>query len=72
MAGNFRDSLGLQLFEEGNLTEAQPLLYKALQDRRSFLGSTHPDTLTAMNNYASLLKAPGKLSEAGPLLLEAL
>ena len=38
-----------------------------LARRRETLGETHPDTLTSMNNLASLLSDQGKLSEAEPL-----
>jgi tetratricopeptide (TPR) repeat protein len=39
---------------------------------RNTLGDTHPSTLTFIKNYGSLLQAQGKLSDAEPLLLEAM
>ena len=44
---------------------------EALEGRRRTLGDTHPDTLTSINNLASLLQDQGKLSEAEPLHREA-
>ncbi len=39
---------------------------------RATLGEEHPNTLTSLNNLATLLQAQGKLAEAEPLLEEAL
>ena len=40
--------------------------------RRQTLGDKHPDTLTSINNMASMLLDLGKLAEAEPLFREAL
>ena len=45
---------------------------EAMCMQRSTLGDEHPDTLTSMNNLASLLLGRGKLSEAEPLFMEGL
>ena len=43
----------------GKLGEAEPLFREALAASRETLGDRHPDTLTSINNMASLLKAQG-------------
>ena len=40
--------------------------------QRSTLGDEHPDTLTSMNNLATLLLGQAELSEAEPLFMEAM
>ena len=41
---------------QGELHEAQPLYEEALATRRAALGDEHPDTLTSINNLASLYR----------------
>ncbi len=45
---------------------------ETLKMRREILGDQHPDTLTSMNNLASLLQAKGELAEAESLHRETL
>jgi len=45
---------------------------EALQARRETLGDRHRDTLTSINNLASLLQDNGDLAAAEPLYREAL
>jgi tetratricopeptide (TPR) repeat protein len=44
----------------------------SLETRRRVLGNEHPETLTMLNNLATLLKAEGRLTEAETYMREAL
>jgi len=44
---------------------------EALKARRYVLGNSHPDTLTSINNLASLYQASSRFQDAHPLLVEA-
>ena len=52
--------------------EARPLLEDAVVRRRTSQGPRHPETLTAMNNLASLHKARRDLQAAAQIYTEAL
>ena len=66
------NNLAMLLYDQGKLSEAEPLHLEALRGRRETLGETHPSTLASLNNLAIVLKTQGKLSEAEPLYREAL
>jgi len=58
------NNLGLLYATQGKYAEAMPLLKRALAILEKVLGPKHPNTMTARENYAGLLK---KLNEAvGP------
>jgi hypothetical protein len=60
------------LYEQGKLSEAEPLLRDVLRCRRETLGDTHPDALRSMSNLAWFLHAlPSCASEAVALAREA-
>ena len=52
------------LAERGAFAEAEPLLHRVLEAEERQLGPEHRDTLTAVNNLASVLQDLGKFSEA--------
>jgi hypothetical protein len=58
------DSLASSLKAQERLAEAQPLMLEALEGKRRSLGSSHPDTLSSINNYALLLVARGEAARA--------
>jgi tetratricopeptide (TPR) repeat protein len=64
--------LGNQLFAQGKLDRAEPLLCEALQAYRETLGPRHPNTLNSINSLGMLLRAQGDLAGAEPLLRESL
>ena len=66
------NNLGLLLQAKGDLDAAEPLMYEALEVRRSALGNRHPHTLNSINNLGVLMRAKGDLAAAEPLLREAL
>ena len=51
--------------------QAESLYVEALAGRRAELGNEHPDTLTSINNLASLLQNTDREDEAAALLFEA-
>jgi Tfp pilus assembly protein PilF len=51
---------------------AEQLYKEALQGRREVLGPHHPDTLTSLDNLATLYSDQGRHREAEPLYKEAL
>jgi len=55
------------LVERGAFAEAEPLRRRVLEARERRLGPEHRDTLTAVNNLASVVEKLGKFSEA-PLM----
>jgi len=65
-------SLGSLLQDHGDFDGAEPLLRKALEDRRETLGDRHRDTLTSIHNLGTLLQNKGDLDKAEPLLRKAL
>ena len=58
------------LVTAGRLTEAEPLLFNALQVDREALGDNDPKTLLSFQRYASLLHKMGRSEEALPLFLK--
>ncbi len=66
------NSMGLLLWAQGRLAEAEPYWREALEKRRRTLGEEHPDTLDSIGNMGSLLRAQGRLAEAEPYLREDL
>jgi serine/threonine protein kinase/Tfp pilus assembly protein PilF len=66
------NNLGVLLFEQGKLTEAEPYYRQALEGFRRALGDDHTDTLSSISNLGVLLEQQGKLAEAEPYAREAL
>jgi CHAT domain-containing protein/tetratricopeptide (TPR) repeat protein len=56
----------------GRYPEAEPLLRKAFEGRKSVMGLEHPDTLLSLNNLAFLYTEKGDYSAAEPLLIDSL
>src|SRR5271154_62383 len=54
------------------LSEAEPLMRRALAIDEASFGPDHPDVASSLNNLAQLLKATNRLSEAEPLMRRAL
>lgn len=52
----------------GRLAEGYIIKKYIVEKRRGILGGEHPDTITAMNNLASLIGHGGQLDEAAALL----
>ena len=52
--------------------QAQPLLEKALDERRRLLGDDHPDTAQSCFNAAYMMRSQGKYAQAQPLFERAL
>jgi tetratricopeptide (TPR) repeat protein len=62
-----------QLLKATNrLTEAEPMMRRALQIDEASLGPQHPNVAIRLNNLALLLKATNRLTEAEPLMRRAL
>ncbi|MGJ8641471.1 MAG: tetratricopeptide repeat protein [Opitutaceae bacterium] len=62
-----------QLLQATNrLSEAEPLMRRALAIDESSYGDSHPNVAIQLNNLASLLQATNRLSEAEPLMRRAL
>ena len=55
-----------------NLTDAEPLLKKALEIKEKLLGSKHASVETLKNNLAALYGIQGKYAEAELLLKQVL
>lgn len=64
--------LGLLLKDQGRFAEAKALLQDVLDSRTLKLGTTHPHTLTAMNNLATAFLRTGELDAAINLLATSL
>ena len=62
----------LRLYGEGRFSEAVPLAEAALALAEAELGPEHRNTLTMVNNLASLYKNLGRYSDAEPLYRRAL
>jgi len=54
------------------LSEAEPLMRRALAIDEQSYGAEHPNVARDLNNLAALLKATNRLSEAEPLMRRAL
>ena len=65
-------ALGALLLDQGNVTEAEPMLRQAADRSRRVLGPDHADTLSAVNNLGFLLKAEGKFDESEVLWRDTL
>ena len=53
------------------MSEAEPLVRRALAIGEASLGPNHPQVATNLNNLASLLRDTNRLSEAEPLFRRA-
>jgi serine/threonine protein kinase len=67
-----RATLGETYYKLGRYAEAEPQWRRVLQWRRDRYGEDHPETLTAVNNLALVLKDRGQRGEAEPLLRQNL
>ncbi len=65
-------NLGVDLHELSKLTDAEPLLRKALQLRQENLPPTHPLLAASLRQLAKLLRREEKFDEAEPLMRGAL
>jgi len=54
------------------LTEAEPLMHRALAISEASFGPDHPTVATRLSNLAALLQATNRLAEAEPLMRRAL
>ena len=62
-----------QLLQATNrLTEAEPLMKRALAITEASYGTDHPQVATSLNNLAQLLQDTNRLAEAEPLMKRAL
>jgi tetratricopeptide (TPR) repeat protein len=64
--------MGVLLYRQGKLAEAEPYYRDALEKRRRVLGEEHPNTLDSISNMGVLLGSQGKLAEAEPYCRDAL
>ncbi len=71
-AGRLLDQTGYYLYERGQYAEAEPLLERAMEIRRTALGERHPDFAESLNDLAVLYYATGRHAEAEPLYKQAL
>ncbi|MGB5896605.1 MAG: tetratricopeptide repeat protein, partial [Geitlerinemataceae cyanobacterium] len=62
----------MQLYQQGQYTEAIPLAEQALAIWEKVLGAEHPDVATSLNNLAMLYQAMGNYSGAEPLYQRSL
>jgi non-specific serine/threonine protein kinase/serine/threonine-protein kinase len=65
-------NLAAMLADDGNLSEAEPLMREALERSRRNFGDGEPATLRTLNNLAALLYHQGKFAEAEPLFRDGL
>ncbi len=61
------DNLALFCHDHGKYAEAEPLYQRALAIYEKALGSEHSHVAASLENYASLLRATGRVSEAAEL-----
>jgi hypothetical protein len=54
-ASNIAMNLAMTMTEEGEAAAARPMAEKAVERLRDIQGESHPLTLIAMNNFASIL-----------------
>jgi nucleoside phosphorylase/Tfp pilus assembly protein PilF len=66
-AAHLLHQTGMYFAKSGRYTEAEPLLQHALTINELQLGAEHLDTITCLNNLASLYVDQGKYVEAEPL-----
>ena len=57
---------------QGKYEEAEQMNRRALEGYEKVLGREHPDTLTSVNNLASVLRYQGKYEEAEQMNRRAL
>jgi CHAT domain-containing protein/Tfp pilus assembly protein PilF len=57
---------------QGQYSQAEPLLQRALTINEQALGPLHPDVATSLNNLALLYRVQGRYAEAAPLYQRAL
>ena len=62
----------VQLYHEGQYSQAVSLTEEALELARQVWGEEHPNIATSLNNLAVLYKLQGSLAEVEPLYQEAL
>lgn len=62
----------LQLFKEGRLEEAEPLMRQVLKMIEETVGPDHPDVAAALCNLAQVVNATKGLTESEPLMRKAL
>jgi tetratricopeptide (TPR) repeat protein len=63
-AGLLCDKVGFYLYQRGRYQEAEPLYQRALKICEDGLGQQHPNTITVLKNYATLLRRMGWEDEA--------
>jgi tetratricopeptide (TPR) repeat protein len=63
--------MGLLLYDDGKLSEAESYYREALAIQRRVLGNEHPDTLAQIHNIGLLLMYQHKLDQAEPFVREA-
>ncbi|MCG2750090.1 MAG: toll/interleukin-1 receptor domain-containing protein [Desulfobulbaceae bacterium] len=66
------NNLALLLKTTNRLTEAEPLMRRALAIDEKSYGGDHPNVARDLNNLAALLQATNRLTEAEPLMRRAL
>ena len=66
------ESLGIAHIGAGHLNDAEPVLTRVLEGRRTLLGDEHPDTLEAMATLANLYWRQERLDEVERLDRETL
>lgn len=71
-AARLRQVVGNAYRSLGEYDAAEPLLERALADRRDVLGVEHPDTLRSFNDLATLYRNQARYDESEALCLQAL
>jgi len=71
-AARLRQVVGNAYRSLGEYEVAEPLLERALEDRRQVLGEEHPDTLRSFNDLATLFRNQGRYDESEELCTLAL
>jgi tetratricopeptide (TPR) repeat protein len=66
------NNLAALLEATNRLSEAEPLMRRALAINEQSYGAEHPNVASCLNNLAQLLQATNRLSEAEPLMRRAL
>lgn len=66
-----QSNLGSILFNQGHISEAEPLLRKVLRERRALLGEKHPQVPTSMRRLATVVANRGGYVEAEKLFRDA-
>lgn len=69
--GEILDAWGWMFLQHNKLTEAGPLLRRALEHRRRFLPGSHPDLVTSLSHYAAFHHQNGNEAEAQRLAAES-